>query len=287
MYKWAEYYKKSKEVFGDTSTFVYDLTFRDYIDTKLNFGSEYYKLIDEIKSKLGTSFQDGSLFSHSGNALFIDDCFTFEDELSIIVENYLRDYLEKNIFGSYVHCDHVTLYKTPQSNENPQNSWLWHFDNSPLEQMKVMIYLNDVNESNGPFQILRNKNSKEGLKIDSSRIDYTNWRGKKEWSFNYKNLVWKATRIPLNFFSSFKLDGYVPYKVTGNKGHVSIFDNNIIHRGTLPSEDFRYAVVFQFKPIDKKLDKAFSRFITGNGAKHPTFDKDPAFMWDSTKPDLL
>ena len=287
MYKWKEYYKKSKDVFGDSSTSVYDLTIQTNIDTKLNFDSDYYKLIDNIRDKLDNQFNINESISHSGNALFIDDCFIFEDEFSIIVENYLRDYLEKNIFGSYIHCDHVTLYKTPQSNSAPVNSWLWHFDNSPLEQMKVMIYLNDVNDKNGAFEILRNENSKDGLKVHSSRIDNTNWRGKKEWSFKYKNIEWKSTRIPRELFPHISADGYIPYKVVGNKGHVSIFDNNIIHRGSLPSEGFRYAVVFQFKPIDKKLKKIFGKSITGNGAKHPTFDKDPTFMWDSTKPDLL
>ena len=286
MKKWGEYYEECKNIYGNSNKSIYDLTIQTNIDKKLNFNKEYYNLIDEIKIKLDECFKNNKLFTRNSNAFFINDCFLFEDEFSNLIETYLRNYLQDQIFGCFIHCDHVNLYKTPTSSETntniATNSWLWHIDNSPQEQIKVMIYLNDVGPKNGPFEILRNEKTHEGLKITPSRIDYTNWKGKKApWVFKYKNTTWNSTRIPGNLFSLFKEDNYVPYKIIGNKGHISIFDNNVIHRGTIPPENYRYAVVFQFKPINKNLPKVFSKNITGNGTYHPMFDKDPEFIWNS------
>jgi hypothetical protein len=287
MKKWGEYYKECKKLYGNNNKSIYDLTIQNNIDKKLKLDKKYFNLIDEINLKLDKCFQD-KLYTHNSNAFFVNDCFLFENEFSNLIEIYLRDYLQNQIFGCFIHCDHVTLYKTPTSSEtntkSATNSWLWHMDNSPQEQIKVMIYLNDVGPKNGPFEVLRNEKTNEGLKITPSRIDHTNWKGKKDpWTFKYKDNTWNSTRIPDNLFGLFKKDGYIPHKIIGNKGHISIFDNNIIHRGTIPPESHRYAVVFQFKPINKNLPKVFSKSITGNGTHHPVFTKDPEFMWDSNK----
>lgn len=286
MKKWGEYYNECKEAYGNSSTNIYDLTLHTNVDTELRFNSDYYNTISELETQLNQLFTDKSKYTVSANAFFVKDPFIFEKQFSNIIENYLRVHLEQNIFGCHIHCDHITLYKTPSGKENtpqPTNSWLWHIDNSPQEQIKVMIYLNDVGLENGPFEVLKHKTEPKGLKITPSRIDHSNWKGKKEWSFKYKNHIWNSTRIPTNLLGDFKKDLYIPHKIIGNKGHVTIFDNNIIHRGTIPPQEYRYAVVFQFKPINKKLDKVFKKEITGNGPYHPTFDKNPEFIWDSTK----
>lgn len=286
MKKWGEYYNECKEVYGNTNSNIYDLTLHTRVDTLLKFDQEYYNIINDVENKLDRLFTNKSKYNISANAFFIKDPFIFNEQFSNIIENYLRKHLEEKIFGCYIHCDHVTLYKTPSSKENTHtasNSWLWHIDNSPQEQIKVMVYLNDVGLENGPFEVLKNKINGKGLKILPSRIDYDNWKGKKEWSFQYKNHKWNSTRIPNNLFGIFKDNSYIPHKIVGNKGHITIFDNNIIHRGTIPPQKYRYAVVFQFKPINKKLNKVFAKNITGNGSYHPVFDKNPEFIWDSNK----
>ena len=61
--------------------------------------------------------------------------------------------IEKYLFGSYSHFDNIRFYKSVVSNKEPFSSWKWHFDNNPKEQIRILVYLNDVlNEGDGQFE---------------------------------------------------------------------------------------------------------------------------------------
>ena len=72
---------------------------------------------------------------------------------------------------------------------------VWHYDNHCRERVKIMFYLNDVDESSGPFTYLWNEENKNGLSCPTSRIDYLNWTK-------------KHTRMTNDFIEEKKSEGY-------------------------------------------------------------------------------
>jgi len=234
----------------------------------------YFNQILLIKNKLDVLYQDEINYTNtSGISLSLKDSFNVSKELKIIVDNYLVPYLEKNIFGCYVQCQNVKIYKTISESLIETSSWLWHFDNNPKEQIKVMIYLNDVDD-NGPFKYLSKYN--EAIKIETSKKDYTSWVGGNQAYFETLGKKWKGTRIPSHIIHKITTEkSCIENNVKGPAGTSILFDNNIIHKGTIPVEGFRYAMTLQFQPINKKLNPNFSKENTGNGWDYNLFSPDP------------
>jgi hypothetical protein len=56
-------------------------------------------------------------------------------------------------FGSHFKIYNASFYRTIPDPTVPESSFLWHFDNSPDEEIKVMIYLDDVTEDTGAFRV--------------------------------------------------------------------------------------------------------------------------------------
>ena len=194
-------------------------------------------------------------------------------------DKYSMDvHLEKNIFGCYVHCDNIKIYKTPQVNSQESSSWVWHIDNNPVEQMKVMIYINDVNKESGAFRYLKKDNG--GVKLLSTRRDYQNWKETyQEEIFEKFGRKWNGTRTPDSILNDFiQNENCEIVDIEDKAGTAIIFDNNCIHKGTIPTNGFRYAMTIQFKPVNKKLVPVFDKKYVGNGWKHVTFHKDPEII---------
>ena len=221
-------------------------------------------------------YQNESNYEWKNVAMGLNDIFMVEDELKPMVEEYLIPYLEENIFGCYVHCDNIKIYKTPQVNSQESSSWVWHIDNNPVEQMKVMIYINDVNKESGAFRYLKKDNG--GVKLLSTRRDYKNWKETyAEEIFEKFGRKWNGTRTPENILNDFiQNENCEIVDVEDKAGTAIIFDNNCIHKGTIPTNGFRYAMTIQFKPVNKKLK--FDKKYVGNGWKHITFHKDPEII---------
>ena len=90
---------------------------------KINNGT--YKLIDGI-------------------TLFPEIINYIDNELELIIENY---------FKSYFKIYSISIYRTEPTTFEPSKSFLWHIDNCPKNEIKLMIYLDDVYESTGAFSI--------------------------------------------------------------------------------------------------------------------------------------
>ena len=240
----------SKETKQDNSNIsIYDLTLKT---NPFPTDQIYLDQILSIKNKLDTLYQDKTkYFNTSGLSSCLNDVFSLEKELKIIINKYLVPYLEKNIFGCYVEPQKIKVYKTVNESLKEKLSWLWHFDNNIEEEIKVMIYFNNV-DNNGPFKYLSKDN--EAIKIEPTNSRHSlnraiNW-------FKVFDLNWKGTRVPKNIISSLK-EKYncKEVEVKGPLGTSILFDNNILHKGTIPFEGFRYAMTLAFKPVDKKIIK--------------------------------
>ena len=283
MKTWKEYYLECKDIYqkitkqDTTSTNIYDLGIMvDPFPTNQTYFDQIFS-IQKSLSKIYKNKQNYHIRA-GGIALCLNDVFIFEEEIKTILENYLVPYLEKDIFGCYVQCQNVKIYKTTSDSLIEQLSWLWHFDNNPKEQIKVMIYLNDVDD-NGPFTYLSKDN--KAIKINPTKQDYKNWKPGPSNLFNALGIKWKGTRIPRHFIPKFTRQSCIEKNIKGPTGTTIFFDNNIIHKGTIPfgcnqnSDNFRYAMTLQFQPINKKLQPIFSKENTGNGWNYRVYDIYP------------
>ena len=286
MKTWEEYYLECKDIYKrstkqDNSTVnIYNLT------AKINpFPTDqiYFDQISSINNQLNNLYQDSTkYFNNKDIALCVNDIFPFKKELKIIIEKYLVPHLEKNVFGCYIQCQNVKIYKTIPNITKEISSWLWHIDNQPKEQTKVMIYINDVGD-NGPFKYLSKDN--EGVKLETTKRDLYKWfpdKIIKTEFFKKFGKKWLSSRVPNNIISNFiEEHNCKEIEVRGPSGTSILFDNNIIHKGTIPfadknaSKNFRYAMTLTFQPINKKLSPILSKENTGNGWNHQTYLMDP------------
>ena len=123
--------------------------------------------------------------------------------------------IERVIYGSYSLVDRLYVYRSPISRQEPKASWRWHYDNHPREILKVMVYLTDVRHDTAPFVYLRERSS--GRFMPGSPL----------------TPLFCSSRIPAEQIEQHLANGWEEYPVTGRRGTVLVFDDNIVHRATL------------------------------------------------------
>lgn len=75
-----------------------------------------------------------------------------------ILLNFARSQQFKNLASSYLGQEavlsNVTLMKSYPIGRNPNHSQLWHLDADDARLVVFYLYINDVNSSNGPFELI-------------------------------------------------------------------------------------------------------------------------------------
>ncbi|CAM8386077.1 Phytanoyl-CoA dioxygenase [Candidatus Methylopumilus planktonicus] len=137
--------------------------------------------------------------------------------------------------------------KLPFSFENLGSGEGWHRDNH-FEQFKAIIYLSDVDEDNGPFQIVRNSHRlfAKVFALYLSKSKYMNYRYSE-------NDIKAITSSDNNILT-----------LLGKAGTLILVDTSAIHRGKPIKRGVRYALtnyMFSVPRIDKALFKQFSPII--------------------------
>jgi hypothetical protein len=150
--------------------------------------------------------------------------YLYSDE----IKNYLTLY-----YGSNYRIYSSDLYRTIPSNklnkEKDFSSLLWHFDNSPKNLMKVMIYINDVSIKNGAISFVPKPISRELKK-------------KGYWDRYNPNIAPHIEKIEKN-----------NVYLEGDSGTILFFSvHDCIHKATLPSEGHRDVAVFLIQPSIKE-----------------------------------
>ena len=143
---------------------------------------------------------------------------------------------------------------------------MWHYDNNPLEIIKNIIYLNDVNDLNSPFEFLRDPKGR-GLSVSPTRT------GTQHWEPAPNN-----SRITKEQIESLVKKGCSPHKVHGVKGTTYAFCNSSIHRANPVLEGYRDVINIRVKPtLIKPPQPVDQRWTTGfetSGAVLPDPQKD-------------
>ncbi len=138
--------------------------------------------------------------------------------------------LERHIFGCHLSVNELVVFRSPVCDEQPISSKLWHTDNQVDETIKIMIYLNDVDDGSAPFTYLTNEQG------DLIRIPA---------GFPSR---YPASRIPPEAMDGYIKRGYFAKSVTGSQGTCLIFDQKNIHRGTQGRTGHRDALVLRVQP---------------------------------------
>ena len=292
--RWDEYYLLSKELYAmDNSeekgeVDLYDLTIEEHneslegssliVDIK---NEKYRQIINRLSSDVSRAFEQQVGTVDRGLGIFIDDIWQFENSL-VELGNYIVPTIQEKIFRSYVQVDNIKIYRNIVTDAPDTSSWLWHFDNSPKEQIKILIYLTDVEEGCGEFTFLHNGES--GVKIPTSRKSWDDWKDTwmqppPSYSAPPSSLLWKGTdRVPRQVIGDLERYGYKIRSATGPPGTLFIFDNNIVHKATTARKNHRDAIVMQLKPSIENLNPSINRVNTGSGHLHTTFNVDPSIL---------
>ena len=167
----------------------------------------------------------------------------------------IMEELERKIYGAYAIVDKLYVYRSPVSRQTTRSSWIWHYDNHPHEVLKLMIYLTNVTADTAPFEYLRGRN---GRPVYGSPLAPT-----------YGN-----SRIPEARIATHLRRGCESRFVTGPRGTIVLFDENVIHRGTLALAAPRDVVVFQVRPVPFAARPYIDPRWTGS-FQHVDFNRNP------------
>ena len=147
--------------------------------------------------------------------------------------------IEKNIFKSSVHLEFLHIYRNKPS-QKEESSWLWHYDDCPDEFLKLVIYLNDVNETSGAFQYL---STDDGFYPKAK----TNCVSPNHTGYPQ---VFPKSRIPDSEIQNQIDKGCRLRNLTGPRGTYALMTPNIYHRATVPENplNVRDCIFFFIRP---------------------------------------
>lgn len=143
-----------------------------------------------------------------------------EQRLLNIVENYIGLPLSYN--GVY--------FRRDIANNIEQGSRLWHIDKEDRKILKVIIYVNDINDHTGPFEYIPPDFTSEIAKA----LKYT--------SGYISDKIMKQFLAPENYKSCTGSVGTVIFAATGS----------IFHRGKLPINSDRFAIFYDYSSRRQK-----------------------------------
>jgi hypothetical protein len=99
------------------------------------------------------------LFDHSGDAVQISQgLFRLRDGLEQVpqIVDFMTPEIEQaaeQYFGSHFKIFGVYFYRTMPADVADTSSFLWHLDNCPRQEIKLMVYLDDTTAERGAFRL--------------------------------------------------------------------------------------------------------------------------------------
>lgn len=239
----------------DISIYSSPVEFYESMGMSATFNNTVAFLSGEIKNDLDM-VEDDLMPKHP-------NIFKYKNELETLAEE-LVPMLEETRYGCFLYVDKIYIYRTAAIKKR-QSSYLWHHDNNPDEILKNCIYLNEVTEKNSPFEYLMNKNSEPHVK-KSTRTGKNNW-------------VSGNTRIDEEVERLITDHGYVPNKVTGSRGLITSFLNNVAHRANPAIEGYRDVINIRVKPTLVKPPEYINKKWTTSFESSGVVNKDPQKDW--------
>jgi len=265
---------KPRSSLKDFGFLVISPTLNDNEDV-LKLPSNYLKLIDSLASKTSNAlenpeencyFQKNTPQNLRDLAHYLKNPFELSETHDIA--NIILPQIETSIFGSYVHVMLAVIKRhNVVENAKKESSWIWHYDNHPNEVIKIMIYLNDVDENGAPLEYLVDAEN-NSVKVQPSRTGPENWFGKPKWP---------DSRVPDSLLKEYLEKGCKTKKITGPKGTIVIFSQNVLHRANIATSNPRDTLLYQLKPSETKLRPYVNPKWTGS-FQHRASLVDPSWV---------
>lgn len=182
-------------------------------------------LISTISSTVDELFEQGRDTVTISSGLFrlrdgVERLPRIIEHISPDIEQIIEEY-----FGSHFKIFGVYFYRTIPTDGQTASSFLWHFDNCPRHEIKLMVYLDDTTGETGAFR-LKPKPLSDEMKAQGF------------WDRN------KAQR-----FQTELENGETTDVLEGPAGTRILFQNGgCIHKGTFPVRKHRDVVTFVIIP---------------------------------------
>ncbi|MEX1053796.1 MAG: phytanoyl-CoA dioxygenase family protein [Nitrosopumilaceae archaeon] len=175
------------------------------------------------------------------------------EDLSDNVMKFASDKLLNNLANHYNAADTCNAFtlaaRIEASGDKYGSGGPWHRD-SFFRQFKAMLYLNKVNENNGPFQLISNSHKLTPLLNDTRAANLPFMESSFSQEMIDKILRDDPTRMQT---------------ITGNPGTLILVDTAAIHHGTPLKSGVRYALTnyyFERKQINSHLVEHFSPLVS-------------------------
>ena len=155
--------------------------------------------------------------------------------------------IEEKIYGSYVEVTAPFLeYKFARASLEDSDE-KYHSDRHYEDTVRLIMYLNDVDEGTAPFEYLRHK-----VTGDVPRLPVVQHPKKTE-----------KGRVKKEIVDGYLQNGYESVKVVGPKGTFIIFDSKIIHKAN-KAKKMRKVLVMPIRPATKKHKQCIDDARTDN-----------------------
>lgn len=169
--------------------------------------------------------------------------------LSENINSFATHSLLNNLANAYnavpTDCGFTLAGKISVSGHEYGSGGPWHKD-SYFRQFKSLLYLTDVDENHGPFQIISESHDKEHISSDSKTANLESM----QCTFDQNTVKQILEKEPERLHS-----------LTGKAGTVVLVDTSCIHRGVPLKEGTRYALTnyfFEKKQINNHLVEHFA-----------------------------
>jgi hypothetical protein len=131
--------------------------------------------------------------------------------------------IAENYFGLPV-AYHGAYFRKDIANKVERKSRLWHMDNENRQVLKIIIYLQDVNEDQGPFQYISLETTQKLAQKLRYRLGYI------------KDTAMQRQASSSDYKSCLGVSGTVIFAATGS----------IFHRGKIPVASDRFTLFFDY-----------------------------------------
>ena len=156
--------------------------------------------------------------------------------ISFVSNKYILDIVSSYL--GHVPClTHVNIWYSPNINSKcAEGSQLWHIDHESFKQVKVFLYLNDIDEINGATEIF----NKKYTKIMQKKLSYSLLKRKH---------------------SNEGLDNNLCFKLSAERGGIAVMDtSSCFHRGSYGFNKPRFILSVQYLPINAYSYNKFNEY---------------------------
>ena len=230
------------------------------------FGEEYLNIVKSLSKLITSDFNSNIDCDNDGIMIKHNNIWKFHKEISSICET-LIPHMEENRYGCHLYVDKIYIYRTLKL-DNRVSSYEWHYDNNPDEIVKTLIYLNDVDHNNSPYEYLKNPHN-QGVLGTCTR------KGTDCWYPPPNN-----SRVG-HLIEGLKSQGYNTQQVHGELGTTVSFINNSIHRVNPIIEGYRDVINIRVKPTMQPAPEYANPMYTTSYEYSGVVNRDPSPAWKS------